>query len=76
MAISEKVSLAFRRLLDVASSIADEVYTLARLPENPSIKSGQKKMSSKVPVAGPANSSAVSSADLIEGVLVRVIRFA
>jgi hypothetical protein len=33
-------------------------------------------MSSKVPVAGSANSSAVSSADLIEGVLVRGIRFA
>ena len=76
MAISERASLAFPRLLEVASSIADEVYTHARLPENPSIKSGQKKMSSKVPVAGSANSSAVSSADLIEGVLVRVIRFA
>src|SRR5258708_7554217 len=52
MAISEKASLAFPRLLDVASSIADEVYTHARLPENPPIKSEQKKMASKVPVAG------------------------
>ena len=42
MAISERASLAFPRLLEVASSIA-EVYTHVRLAGTSSIKSGQKK---------------------------------
>jgi len=37
---------------------------------------GPKAFKDCFSVAGSANSSAVSSADLIEGVLVRVIRFA